>query len=265
MADITGRYQYNDRCTLAYADIGPRDGYPILVQHGLIASINDGYLFDFLIKSGIRIISTARPGYGDSTPYPMRNIAEWGDIVTVLVEKLKIRRFDVLGISSGAPYSYAIGKGLPDKVGNIFIFSGTPALFDEEVIASWPYPINRDSDIPELERSAKDLFFSAMSIETSLQNDIIDSMRNNCFGIALDFKIRAKDWGFQLSDLPERVYMQHSRTDSQVPLATAELTARMLSNCQMDVRENGDHFSEELLNYFLKSTVLPNCGMADRI
>ena len=70
----------------------------------------------------------------------MRNIGEWGDIVAGLVDELAIAQFDVLGMSSGAPYSYAIGSGLPDRTRNIFIFSGTPALYDERVLAHWPYP-----------------------------------------------------------------------------------------------------------------------------
>jgi hypothetical protein len=35
------------------------------------------------------------------------------------VDELKISQFDVLGISSGAPYSYAIGYKLPVKAQDI--------------------------------------------------------------------------------------------------------------------------------------------------
>src|SRR3972149_4553555 len=102
-------------------------------------------------------------------------------------------------MSSGAPYSYAIGNKLP-KVRNIFIFSGTPALYDERVLLLWPYEVKKDASMIELERSAKEIFFSNVSQEDLLRNDIKDSMMNNCFGIAQDLKLRCMDWGFDLSE-----------------------------------------------------------------
>ena len=78
----------------------------------------------------------------------MINIAEWGEIVSILVDELKLSHFDILGMSSGAPYSYSIGYKLPDKVRNIFIFSGIPALYDDSVLAVWPYEVNKNADIP---------------------------------------------------------------------------------------------------------------------
>ena len=90
---------------LSYMDYGDRAGNPILVQHGLIASIDDHDLFDRLIQEGVRVICIARPGYGDSSPYLMESLAEWADIVSSLVQTLDLHQFDILGMSSGAPYS----------------------------------------------------------------------------------------------------------------------------------------------------------------
>lgn len=75
-------FQYKNEHIFSYTDYGKEDGYPILVQHGLIASITDCHLFDNLIKAGMRIISVARPGYGESSPYNMSQVAEWGEIVS---------------------------------------------------------------------------------------------------------------------------------------------------------------------------------------
>src|SRR5512135_3559319 len=99
---------YKNGNILSYVAFGNPDGFPILIQHGLIASINDQHLFQRLSQTGARLISIARPGYGLSSPYEMRNVAEWGEIVSVLVDELRLVHFDVFGISSGAPYSYAI-------------------------------------------------------------------------------------------------------------------------------------------------------------
>jgi pimeloyl-ACP methyl ester carboxylesterase len=252
--------QYRKGYALSYAEYGDKNGYPILVQHGLIASISDYRLFDSLIKAGICVICIARPGYGESSPYNMFQVAEWGEIVSILVDELNLPQFDLLGMSSGAPYSYAIGYKLRDKVRNIFIFSGIPALYDDKVLALWPYPVDKNASIVELEKLAKELFFSNLSQEALLQNDIQDSMRHDCFGLALDFKLRCNHWGFLLSDMKAQVYMQHSRTDNQVPFGAVEITSNLLPHCRLEIRESGDHFSSELLDRYIRTTVLPNMG-----
>ena len=94
---------YESQHTLSFADYGDVSGYPILIQHGMIASILDHTLFDPLIEAGMRVILIARPGYGDSTPYQMHTLADWGAIVSGLVDTLQLSQFSVLGLSSGAP------------------------------------------------------------------------------------------------------------------------------------------------------------------
>ena len=187
-------------------------------------------------------------------------IAEWGDIVSIVVDELHLSQFDVFGISSGAPYSYSVGNRLPDKVRNIFILSGTPALYDDTIAAYWPYPLARDAAIGELQELARKLFFAGVSEADLSRSDIRDSMMNNCFGIALDLKLRCIDWGFTLSDLTENVLMQHGRMDAQVPLKTAELTSRLLRHCRLDTVETGEHFSMEVLNAFIEDTMLRYFG-----
>jgi pimeloyl-ACP methyl ester carboxylesterase len=254
--------RYKDGETLAFAEYGDLRGYPILVQHGLIASIRNFPLFDSLLQAGTRLVCIARPGYGRSSPYRIRNIGEWGDIVAGLVNELDIAEFDVLGMSSGAPYSYAIGSRLPDRTRNIFIFSGTPALYDERVLVHWPYPTNKNASIGELEQLAEDLFFAGLTTDELQRADIVDSRMNHCFGIAQDLKVRCLDWGFTLADLRTPVYMQHSELDEAVPLVTAEITAGLLLNCRLEVREKGGHFSDADLDEFIRSTMLPHYDSA---
>ncbi len=164
----------------------------------MIASILEGNLFARLAETGARLVCIARPGYGESSPFVMKNIAEWGAIVAALASELKLAQFDVFGISSGAPYSYAIADALPEKVRSVLILSGTPALYDDAVLSSWPYPVNKQASLAELQALAHELFFSHLSAEDLQKNEIKDSMANDCFGIAQDLKIRCRDWGFVL-------------------------------------------------------------------
>jgi len=258
------RTAYKGGNRLSFAEYGDKNDYPILIQHGLVASIDDHDLFDRLIRSNFRLICIARPGYGDSSPYEMRDFAEWGELVSVLVEELGLTQFDVLGMSSGAPYGYSIAYKFPDKVRNLFIFSGMPALYDEVVLSHWQHPPITSTDITKVETLARELFFSNLTEDALKQNDIKDSMMNNCFGVAQDFLLRFKDWGFSLSDVKAHVFMRHSKTDDSVPFAAAIRTAELLPNCELDLLESGPHFSNEALDDFIEKTMLKNAGTTPR-
>jgi pimeloyl-ACP methyl ester carboxylesterase len=241
--------------SLSFAEYGHKNGYPILIQHGLIASITDSSIFEQLIKLGAHLICIARPGYGQSSPYEMKNIAEWAEIVSVLIDELKLSHFDVLGISSGAPYSYSIGYKFPDKVRNLYILSGIPALYNQEVLSLWPYPVQKHASIAEMQKLAYEIFFSKLSEEDLNNKDITDSMMNQYFGVAQDLKLRCVDWGFNLSDVKEKVYMRHSKSDDNVPFTAAEMTSKLLPHCKFEVKESDVHFSKEALGDFIKNSI----------
>jgi pimeloyl-ACP methyl ester carboxylesterase len=243
--------------SLSYAEYGRPDGYPILAQHGLIASIKDGDLFEGLTKAGARVICIARPGYGDSSPYEMTNIGEWGELVSEMVKELQLTRFDVLGMSSGAPYSYAIGWALPEAVRNIYIFSGIPAMYDDAALAHWPFSVQKNASLAEMKKLAGELFFSNLSTEDLARNDVQDSMAHDGFGIALDFRLRCMDWGFQMAEVKQKVIIRHARFDGNVPLTTVEKTVALLQNGVLNVEENEVHFSPETLDAFFESEIIP--------
>jgi pimeloyl-ACP methyl ester carboxylesterase len=252
------RLTYKIKNLLSYAVYGNPNGFPILVQHGLIASIDDFMLFERLIRSGARLICAARPGYGGSTPYLLDSYAEWADITAVLVKELQLSQFDLLGMSSGAPYSYAIGSQLPEMVRNMYIYSGIPALYDEKVRPHWPYPVVQTRSMAELQNLARELFFPDVSQEDKKQNDVRDSIMNDCFGVAQDLRLRFMDWGFRLSDVQANVTIQHSLDDENVPFITAQITAELLPRCKFVVKEEGGHFSSEALDAFIETEMMGN-------
>jgi pimeloyl-ACP methyl ester carboxylesterase len=248
-------HRYKNEQTLSYAEYGDPKGFPILIQHGLIASIQDELLFERLLASCTRLICIARPGYGQSSPYRMKNIAEWGEIVSGLVEQLKLPRFDLFGISSGAPYTYAIAASCRGLARNLFILSGTPALFDARVRAHWPYPVDPSASIADLQKLAFELFFAQQTSAALDTPDLKDSLAHNCFGIAQDFKLRCVDWGFHWTYIQQNVVMRHSRVDDSVPLICAEITAKMLPHCRLDIQENDSHFSKAVLDRFIQQVI----------
>jgi pimeloyl-ACP methyl ester carboxylesterase len=247
---------YHSRLQLSYVEYGDKNGYPILIQHGLIASIDDYELFDHLLQLNTRLICVARPGYGESSPYVLKSFAEWADIVALLIQELRIARFDILSMSSGAPYGYALGNKYPGKARNIYVFSGIPALYDQVVLSYWPFEAIRNKSMHELEDLAHQFFFSNLSEDDLKRNDIRDSLMNNGFGVAQDLGLRFMDWGFHLADVKGKVFMRHSKGDEAVPYRTAVRTSELLPNCQLELEETGPHFSNEVLGNFIKETMV---------
>ncbi len=247
------QYSIRPNETLSYSDIGPEEGYPILVQHGMIASIQDTDLFDALVERNFRVISIARPGYGDSSPIVLNSIGDWGKLIRGFVEALSIAKFAVLGISSGAPYSYSIAWELPKQVEKVYILSGTPDLSDPRVQSLWPFPLNQNAKTQDLQGLVHEIFFKGKATFNQAE---IDSQRNHCFGIAQDLAIRVKDWGFALKHLEVPVILQHSRDDGNVPLSTAVITQQKISHSQLKIAESQEHFSPAMLTEFLNETVI---------
>jgi pimeloyl-ACP methyl ester carboxylesterase len=251
------KFQFNGKNVLAYNDFGKENGFPVLVQHGTMASIKDIGFFEDLSKFA-RVICIARPGYGESSPYILRNLLEYGEIIQKLVQELGINKFDVLGSSAGAIYGYAIAKACSELTRNVFIYSGTPALYDEEVRKNWPFPISGEITVEDSQKIAYEVFFSHFSEQEKEQDFIKDSIANNCFGEGQNLRIRFKDWGFTLSDIKAQVYMQHSKGDTVLPYIMAERTAKLLKSCKLELLENGDHFTEEGYKSFIQDTVIKN-------
>jgi pimeloyl-ACP methyl ester carboxylesterase len=241
---------------LAYADDGPRQAFPILVQHGLVASIADQDLFAGLLQHGARLVSLARPGYGGSAPLELSNYAGWADLAGQLVAELGLARFDLLGLSSGAPYAYSIASRFPEQVRSTYIFSGMPALYDPLARSLWPFPPLTGKSLPELQALAHEWFFTGLTPDALHSNAVRDSLCNNAFGVAQDLKLRFMDWGFELAQVRSKVYMRHSRADESVPYQAAVRTAALLPDCQLELTETGPHFSEAALNDFIEGTIL---------
>jgi len=249
------KFQFNGENVLSYNDFGNENGFPILIQHGTMASIKDIGYFEILSKFA-RVIFIARPGYGESTPYILKNLLEYGNIIHKFIEELDIKKFDVLGSSAGAIYAYTIAKACPEKIRNIFVYSGTPALYDEEVRKIWPYTISEEMTVEDSQKVAFEVFFSNIPENQKVCDYIKDSMANNYFGEGQNLRIRFKDWGFTLSEIEAKVYMQHSKGDNVLPYTMAVRTVELMKNCELELLEAGEHFTGEGFESFIKNTVI---------
>jgi pimeloyl-ACP methyl ester carboxylesterase len=107
----------NDGRTLRVRTAGEPSGLPVLLHHGTPGNGSHfGPTVDDARAQGIRLIAYDRPGYGDSTAFPGRTVADCAQDVEAIVDALGYERLAVWGISGGGPHALACGALLGERV-----------------------------------------------------------------------------------------------------------------------------------------------------
>jgi pimeloyl-ACP methyl ester carboxylesterase len=106
-----------DGRAVGFVDYGPADGTPILWCHGGPGSrLEPAQGAAAAAQHGLRLIGIDRPGYGLSTPWPGRSIADWVPDGLAVADALGIDRFVTVGVSTGGAYALALAAMAPDRV-----------------------------------------------------------------------------------------------------------------------------------------------------
>lgn len=103
---------------VAWEDVGPRDGVPVLFFHGTPGSRLQRRLFmseQQLRDAGLRMITIDRPGCGHSDPLPCRMIEDVPADVAAVLERLRLDRVALLAFSGGTPYALAAASAIPAR------------------------------------------------------------------------------------------------------------------------------------------------------
>lgn len=114
---------------LGYAEYGDPAGKPVFYFHGWPSSRLEAWGYHAAgVRLGARIIGVDRPGIGLSSYVRGYTIARWPGDVAALADSLGIERFAVVAISSGAPYSYACARFIPEQLTGAAVVSGVGPL-----------------------------------------------------------------------------------------------------------------------------------------
>ncbi|MGI8879071.1 MAG: alpha/beta fold hydrolase [Jatrophihabitans sp.] len=83
--------------------------------------------------SGFSVVTMDRPGYGLSSPWPGRSVADIADDAAAVMDHLGYERFAVRGGSGGGPHALACAARLPHRVLAAEVVSGGAPLTAEEI------------------------------------------------------------------------------------------------------------------------------------
>lgn len=262
---------------LAYCEYGDTSGPPVLFFHGWPSSRTMGKLADAAARDlGLRIISPDRPGICGSSFQSNRKLLDWPSVVRQLADHLQIAQFRILAISGGAPYAYATGWKMRQRVVRIAVASGAPPITEvrdqQDLLPLYRIMLHCHSRYPRFSRScfhlarpilslrppgrARRLFLKLLCLrpnDEAVLRDFIafeacfESQRrawqSSAAGVLADAEIYSQPWGFGLEDVAPPVRLWHGKEDRAFSVRTAEEVARRLPNCTARFLEHEGHYS----------------------
>ncbi|GLY14466.1 alpha/beta hydrolase [Kineosporia sp. NBRC 101677] len=245
----------NADVTMEYERHGDPEGRPVFVHHGMLGSAGIAPQWgELATDAGVSLITVARPGYGQSTPVAMQSIADWAALLAPLADNLGLPRFSALGISSGAPYCYALAAALPDRLDRVAVLAGVGMVNEPETRAHYPEEAQRTfetyAQMPETD--VRKQWFENLTVglaqmppEHPLRRPLTDSIAHEAAGPAREWVLQQRDWGFDLRTLSTPVTLWHSPADDQVPFAAAEIVAARIPGAVLHEQTEPGHFPSE--------------------
>lgn len=280
---IEEEFTLSDGRSLGVAYFGAENGSPIFYFHGYPGCrLSGGAFFDRAGKKlGARIIAIDRPGIGNSSPQPGRELVDFPSDVRELAEHLKLKSYGIIGVSGGGPYALACARALsPEKLKAVSIIGGMGPIdvgFKGMSWSNWltfiglmyfPWIIRllqkkvasvlnttpNEQVIKQIEgrvteRTAKLIGPDGMYLlEPERMGTMLDLYREHykqgIKGYMEDGRVMTTDWGFDLKDLPAEIAVQlwYSKKDTNVPFQMGEaIRSRLSSPPEFHVVEHETH------------------------
>ena len=256
---------------VGYAIYGNKKNFPIFYFHGW-----PGSRFELknipLKKKKCFIIALERPGYGISDPISKFKILDWPKIVLEVANKLKIKKFSIIGVSGGAPFALACANTIKNKrlksiaivcalapnkakgmdkgrVGMLLNFGRKPfiswLIFNflrmrllngnlEKSFNKWKNKIS----LPEI-----DLKLFTIDRGKRLMENFKEAVKNGTKGVHRDANLYSNYWGFKLKNIKKKIFVWHGDKDLTVPIITNKYYKKKLKNKKIFIKPNEGHFS----------------------
>ena len=273
--------QLRDGRTLAYAEYGSSDGQPMIYCHGAPSSrVEGGLIIDVpLMKElGVRVLIPDRPGIGRSDPKPQRTVLDWADDAIALADATNIDHFVVIGSSGGGPFALACAHRFPERVRAVGLIGclaplDAPAMMSElsgplrlmfrlsrlaPAVLRALYRLNlrairrggtRSSErlaawFPEPDRT----LMQRPEIRDGFTRCFEEACRNGPEGPALDMRLIASPWNFDLKSIRVPVLLWQGERDRNVPPLHGRHLASHIPGCRATFLPDDAHLSVPLMH-----------------
>jgi len=262
---------------LTYADLGDPKGKPVFHFHGFPSSRLEAKIIHTKAEEvGLRLISIDRPGFGLSDFQPKRRIIDWPKDIEELANELKINKFNIFAISTGACYALACASCLAERINKIVIISALGSIEFKEngLIPNHRFIFTLAKFVPfifkigfwfircrRLKKEDKgDRYLKLNYRNLSLKDRLVlkdsnilniiaeaqyEAFRFGLKGIAHEAKLLGGSWGFDIDKISKQldIYLFHGLEDKIAQAAATKEIEQLLQRCKAKYFQDEGHIS----------------------
>jgi pimeloyl-ACP methyl ester carboxylesterase len=254
---------------------GPASGLPLVFHHGTPGAVTPFRALERAAHArGLRLVTSSRPGYGDSSRQPGRSVVDVAADTAAVLASIGAERCLVAGWSGGGPHALACGARLGAAAAVLVIAGVAPygadgldwmAGMGEENVAEFSAAIQGEDVLREYLRPQGELLrdITAADIVSSLQTVLPDVDRAEITGefgedMAAGFReaVRAgvdgwldddlafaSPWGFSLDEISVPTMIWQGTADLMVPFSHGQWLAAHLPAARAHLEEGEGHLS----------------------
>ena len=257
---------------------GPAGGFPLVFHHGTpCAAISIRALERAAHARGLRLVTTSRPGYGDSTPQPGRSVVDVVADTAAVLAAIGAGRCLIAGWSGGGPHALACGARLAATAAVLVIAGIAPygaagldymagmgydniveistALKGEHQLR--PYLLDQREQLKDA--TDADLVASLDTVLPDVDRAVLtgefgeddaanfrEALRTGVEGWLEDDIAITRPWGFGLEEISVPVMIWQGSADLMVPFSHGQWLASQLPGASAHLEEGEGHLSVAL-------------------
>ena len=257
---------------------GPAGGFPLVFHHGTPGAATPYRVLERAAYArGLRLVTTSRPGYGDSTPQPGRSVVDVVADTAAVLAAIGAGRCLIAGWSGGGPHALACGARLAATAAMLVIAGIAPygaagldymagmgydniveistALKGEHQLR--PYLLDQREQLKDA--TDADLVASLDTVLPDVDRAVLtgefgeddaanfrEALRTGVEGWLEDDIAITRPWGFGLEEISVPVMIWQGSADLMVPFSHGQWLASQLPGASAHLEEGEGHLSVAL-------------------
>jgi len=257
---------------------GPADGFPLVFHHGTPGAATPVRALERAAHArGLRLVTTSRPGYGDSTRQPGRAVVDVAADTAAVLAAIGAERCLIAGWSGGGPHALACGARL-GAAAAVLVIAGVAAYgaagldwmagMGEENIAEFSAAIQGEGQLRSYllheHEQLKDITAAdvAAALETLLPDvdkavltgefaedlaaSFREAVRTGAEGWLDDDLAFTSPWGFSVDEVSVPAMIWQGSADLMVPFSHGQWFASQFPGASVHLEEGEGHLSVAL-------------------
>jgi pimeloyl-ACP methyl ester carboxylesterase len=254
---------------------GPAGGLPVVFHHGTPGARTPFRAIERAVHArGLRLVTTSRPGYGDSTPQPGRGVVDVVADTRAVLAAIGADRCLVAGWSGGGPHALACGARLEAAAGVLVIAGIAPyeadgldwmaGMGEQNVVEFSAALKGQDALLPYLQvvrehlkkAGAAAIIASLDTILPGVDRAVLtgefgedmagafaEALRTGVEGWLEDDLAFTRPWGFELAEITAPVLLWQGSADLMVPFTHGQWLASRVPGVAAHLEDGEGHLS----------------------